>query len=366
MLNFVFVLMCVDGTPWHVRDAEIFQVMRTNEVFVRPNGEVYVLNFDEARIQYYGADGKLIRNIGRRGKGPGEFTFPTYVTLIGDFIYVFDELNEKVSIFDLKGEFQRRVSPPDQNLLVARGQGGWFFWDQKSGQGDRADSQLEWAKADFEDRTVLFKIPDTGWGAGTRAESDGVNMNISYSPMAVRPGLKVSPDGARCYFADAITFNIRVLDGSTGKQLYVISRDEKPIPFDETWADKRYEDSTERTRKRNPGVKIKKLYPEYFPAIRQMTFDPDGNLAVDRWRGRPDDNHYLVTYNIKGEEVPTKYSWAVLRRYVGKAEGHAFLLMFQEDEDAGLARVPLAEVEDFVKAHPLTDWSQSRSISISN
>jgi len=272
-------------------------------------------------------------------------------------------LNGQVSCFDLEGKFLRRYLAPNRNLNLVRAKGGWIYW--AGGFGVKS-SQLFWATGDFESPAVLLDISDVGWGSGTQANSTDGQTKITYSPLNARPNLAVSPDGKRGYFSDAQKFEILVFDGSSGKRLYQIDRDEKRVPFDTEWADELYARNASPPGSTPNNVTIEKLYPEFFPAIRGLTFDPDGNLVVDRWRGRPDEKHHLVAYDAAGHETPLKYSWDALRRFAGVAGGQAYITTFNEDAGAGLARVPLADVASFISANPITDWSFSRSISISN
>jgi len=125
-----------------ISDTEILQVMRPDEIFVRPDGQVYLLNFSEARIQHYDADGKLVRNIGRKGRGPGEFTFPSYVSLTGDRLYVWDELTNLISEFDLEGQFLRQVRVPARGITLHRTTGGWFYYLRNPDDLDGSASML--------------------------------------------------------------------------------------------------------------------------------------------------------------------------------------------------------------------------------
>lgn len=363
MFSLLFTLVMVDGPSLFISDTELFQVMQPGEVFVREDGEVYVLNFDESRIQQYDTSGKLKRQIGGKGKGPGEFTYPTYIRVMSDRLYVQDELTKLISVFELEGTFERHIRMPTDHSSVHRSGGGWFFWDQER---EAKTSELQWTTDDFKKRSKKVDIKDLGWGAGTWAWSQGDKMKVTFSPLEVRPRLAVSPDGTRVYFADAQSARIQVFDGISGKALHTILTQKKRIPFDEEWADEEYQRRTENFRKRRPGVPIKKLYPENFPVIRQLMFEPKGQLVVDRWRGRPDDHHQLTAYDQKGKITSLKYSWEALRRIVGIANGQAYIMMFEEDEDAGIAKIPLAEAQDFVKQYPITQWQTSRSISISN
>jgi len=169
---FCFLLFVLGATTrmdsgWQIQVEDLFQVMRPDEVLVRPDGEVYILHFDEGLILYYGADGQLKRRIGGKGQGPGELTYPTYVCLREEGLYVFDQLNGQVSCFDLEGKFLRRYLAPNRNLNLVRAKGGWIYW--AGGFGVKS-SQLFWATGDFERPAVLLDISDVAASSSVDAE----------------------------------------------------------------------------------------------------------------------------------------------------------------------------------------------------
>jgi len=69
---------------------------RSRSVFVADTLLHQVLVFD--------LDGKLLRTIGRRGTAPGEFNFPTFLTLAAGRLYVVDAMNFRIQIFSLDGQ----------------------------------------------------------------------------------------------------------------------------------------------------------------------------------------------------------------------------------------------------------------------
>lgn len=365
LLLYMF-LTDADQPELHIADPEIFQVMQADEAFVMPNGEAYILNFDESRVQYYGADGQLKKNIGGRGKGPGEFTFPSFFTVSGDRIYVFDELTTLLSVFSLDGTFKEHVRMPARRMEMAKGLGGWFYWEMSTYTSRGGPAVMKFSPDNFKTSKDILNIENTGWTAGTWVQSSDGKMKVTYSPLSPTPHLAASPDGKRVYYADPYLFKINVYNGETAELMYTIERDEPRLPFDTEWADEQFEENTQGVRKRNPGVEIEKLYPTHFPAIRYLRFDINGDLMVSRWRGRPEKKFYPVTYDAKGKEKKLAHDWNSIRRIAGATKTHAYVIMFEEDEDTGICKVPRAEAESFIKKHPITDWSMSRSISISD
>ena len=66
---------------------------------------MYVTDTLRHQLLVFGMDGSLIRTIGRRGPGPGEFNFPTAVTLSAGKVYVVDAMNFRIQAFTADGRF---------------------------------------------------------------------------------------------------------------------------------------------------------------------------------------------------------------------------------------------------------------------
>lgn len=67
---------------------------------------LYVADTSAHRIAIYNQEGTLEGSFGTRGKGNGEFNYPTHLWLAGKgLLYVVDALNYRVQIFDRDGRF---------------------------------------------------------------------------------------------------------------------------------------------------------------------------------------------------------------------------------------------------------------------
>jgi DNA-binding beta-propeller fold protein YncE len=79
----------------------------------RPTGMVldsaarrlYLTDTLRHQVLVLGLDGSLIRAIGRRGSAPGEFNFPTALTLSAGKLYVVDAMNFRIQSFTPDGRF---------------------------------------------------------------------------------------------------------------------------------------------------------------------------------------------------------------------------------------------------------------------
>jgi DNA-binding beta-propeller fold protein YncE len=85
----------------------------TNEL-ERPSGlalsgdRLIIADSQRHQILVFGVDGKFISKFGSRGTGPGQFNFPTHVSVDGQGrIYVTDSLNCRIQVFDANGRFLR-------------------------------------------------------------------------------------------------------------------------------------------------------------------------------------------------------------------------------------------------------------------
>lgn len=79
------------------RDQQLYTVVSVAE---DPEGRVYALNFGDKRVVVFDTTGRFVRSIGKTGKGPGEFTSPTRLAVVGsDGLYVMDPLQRRISRF---------------------------------------------------------------------------------------------------------------------------------------------------------------------------------------------------------------------------------------------------------------------------
>ena len=95
---------------------------------------IYVLDNKEKSIYLFNEKGTFLRRIGRAGQGPGEFGRPSSIYVdSGDLIYVLDEANRRIEIFDKNcnyvksiriidfpsGDEKRIVVDHEQNIYIA-------------------------------------------------------------------------------------------------------------------------------------------------------------------------------------------------------------------------------------------------------
>ena len=68
-------------------------------------GRVLVVDRGNARVQILeGSSGRYLGAFGSVGTGPGQFRLPRHIATFGDRIYVVDQLNHRVNVYDPTGQ----------------------------------------------------------------------------------------------------------------------------------------------------------------------------------------------------------------------------------------------------------------------
>ena len=69
-----------------VQESDTLFVGRPVDVIMGSSGSIYVPDVSQSRVVQIARDGRITSVLGRKGRGPGEFTSPSYLALQGDSI----------------------------------------------------------------------------------------------------------------------------------------------------------------------------------------------------------------------------------------------------------------------------------------
>lgn len=97
---------------------------RPTDMAVTPAGDIFVSDgYGNNRIVHFDASGKFVKEWGRMGTAPGEFSLPHAIALDSKGrLFVADRNNARVQVFNQRGELQSEW----RNLVVP-----WGFWVTK-------------------------------------------------------------------------------------------------------------------------------------------------------------------------------------------------------------------------------------------
>ncbi|MBU62182.1 MAG: hypothetical protein CMI26_06735 [Opitutae bacterium] len=75
---------------------------------ITPNGDVYVVDDGNDRVSVWDANGSFLRAWGKYGTGIGQFNNPRGIAVTADEVYVTEFSNKRIQVFDLQGNFLRK------------------------------------------------------------------------------------------------------------------------------------------------------------------------------------------------------------------------------------------------------------------
>jgi hypothetical protein len=100
---------------------EHYQLYRPQDIKVTDDGDIYVIDWRENHLRVYDKDGKYLRTVAQKGRGPGEFETPASFDFLSDgSLVLLDGRNRQVSILDKNGVYQSgfKVEGYCRNLIV--------------------------------------------------------------------------------------------------------------------------------------------------------------------------------------------------------------------------------------------------------
>ena len=100
------------------------EIQRVRSVLLGPAGTVFVADVGARRVREFALSGRLLREIGRDGSGPGEYASPSSLAFFGDTLAVLDIGNARIGMFTTSGAWAGsaaapRISGPEIRLLRA-------------------------------------------------------------------------------------------------------------------------------------------------------------------------------------------------------------------------------------------------------
>ena len=94
----------IGGPPQKMGDDSPGTFARPTNIAIGPNGDVYISDTMNGRIQIFDADGTFLSTFGKPGDGPGDFARPKGIALDSDgHIWVADADQNRVKVFDREG-----------------------------------------------------------------------------------------------------------------------------------------------------------------------------------------------------------------------------------------------------------------------
>jgi len=202
-------------------------------------GNFYVTDWDNHRIQKYDPEGKYLLTIGREGQGPGEFQSLSVARFDKDNnLYIRDSRNSRISFFDKQGQFLKQMPMqeiPDNLYINSKN----LFIGMKSSQSQEGNIQkMTSIYGLFDDRlnliTELYRDElEAPMPTGRDVSSMAEFLAKGFSELAFRPQVifrMTDDDFIYLGYPDKYEINVYSPEGVLVRK---ITRDYDPIPVSE-------------------------------------------------------------------------------------------------------------------------------------
>ena len=253
-----------------------------SSVAVDRDGNIYVLDMRQKRVQVFDRSGHYVRSIGKAGEGPGELSQPGILRLDDDGnLLVYDYQLRRVSWFDRSGRFLRSVSLDKLGWPsgVLPWHGGRLITVIEHHKKD--DPSARWFRVLIVDSSgvVVDSLGDFLGGRVKRIPIRGgvVTYYTGYEP---RLAWDVAP-GPILYLGYSGAYRVEAYD-STGRLVRRFEREWVPAPIPE-------EDRRRALKRFAVSEEVKKQIevPKTEPAFYDLLCDDLGNIWLQRTGGAP-------------------------------------------------------------------------------
>lgn len=284
-----------------------------------PDGNVYILDMKDALIKKYDSDGLFIRNIGRKGKGPGEFDRPIQMEIDSSSrIIVADPYQRRFEFLSRDGNHIRSVRMGPYVSSLCCGKEGLILvgygWYESDGNQEYRIGRLDEETGEIED---LFAQKQY-WPA--RLQNDRLRYDFPYF-------VRVAIDSQNRIFAGVATdyeIHVLVLDGEL-EMMFDKVFDKNPVKGE------MLEQITKMTLKGpNPFVK-----DPYFPVFDTLSTDEEDNLWIQnyspKWAGKTNKK---TRYDVFSSAGIFRFSTEIPGHIIGPLKfrnGRIYVLLSNEE-----------------------------------
>ncbi len=309
-------------------------VYKPGQYAIDPKNRVHIAETADSTIKVFGEDGQFIREIGRKGQGPGEFTRIYFLGFSPDGrLLVTDFQNRRTSFFGPEGDFlgsyqwTTNISIP---YLVF--DGAYVVQESVYEEGG---SRMFLKSYDFEGNEIKSwrELVLPPFRSITRGAGGGGTVTFGVSvPHALRSVLAGDQEYQRVYHCLNDVYLIEVYD-SEGRLFRKIDRPYERVPF--TDADK------EEVLVMVPGAnkEANELYgdmpwPKVKAVTERMFCDDRGCLWVATHEVKEEGSRKLTAYDVfDADGIYDARVW--LDALPGKFAGGK-MYQFEEDEETGI------------------------------
>lgn len=328
------------GGPDADEPAQFYEKIGTVEIDADGQGNVYVLDSGNCRVQVFGSNGDYVRTVGREGGGPGEFKLPRHLDVNkAGMLAVYDMGQNRISLFDAEGTLVRDQITGGMLEGIALAEDGSMILMFEPSRGIELEAydssgELSWKIGTPVEETdaMIMKFGQATIAPKVDVNSDGSVLRIpegEYKVLRVKNGKE---EGAWSRPFDRVDFEMpgKKDDDEEGEPQMVFIEVEESSGHDGSERNVTVGggDHDEMTFNMDD---LKKFMPEFTNDLRGIMVWPDGRVWVPT--AETDGDRTVVDeWSATGEytrklSLPDRYEWLS----VG-ADGNLYGVMHDEDD----------------------------------
>ena len=328
---------------------ENYMFRRVSDIEVDEEGNIYVLDSGECRIQIYDKDGKYLKTIGRKGEGPGEFQRAGRMTLSAKGKLYVNEY-KKIIIFSEDGTFEKNVNTDFHisSYLVTKEENflGWAYIRTEKGRTfdvilvDSSGKRID-TIASFPDPSVFLTKSTSGGGAISVGGSPPYSPGLFFSPLSDELGI----------YGYSSEYKLGVVN-SSGEIVRVIEKDEKRQPTSRKEENEYLEKMIERSK--GGGIQwsrgdLRKLhgFAKYKPFFSLIMNDDEGHIFLAKPKPvvKEEEDTYFDFFNMEGYYLYKIKIHEISPKVIKKG----CLYTYIQDEDTGYYKIERYKIKNWDK-----------------
>ena len=269
--------------------SEEYMLGEIADIALGRDGSIYALDRQVPAIRHYDAQGKFIRNIGRRGQGPGEFRSVSGIALARDGrLLAWDTGNWRINVYSATGDVLPQVTTPSgtggssmstysRALMVDTA--GRFVTRKVLFSRDMKERPTVWLRFSPDGNPIdTITAPPSPYAAATVSATSG-RVSVSHDvPFAPKRFIAMSPLGSMIAgYPNRYAFEIH----HPGRPVVSVRRDVRPEPVSRGERSEARKEIEDRMRKTDPtwswnGPDI----PDTKPFYQDLQVALDGRIWV--------------------------------------------------------------------------------------